>query len=273
LTRSPGWTIGFWFSARVSGLLRWELDQRVDVRADRVGGPWGRTLLRVRDDGRGCVDPVDHAGALGDHGLTPEFARDDGPPCRCDQRRGGAESASYRLALHVRAPSGARLASSVLEERESATPRPRPRWLGENGPISVTSSGLVMITSEPVAARRVVARELAAFTSDVGLGDDLGPPPGAPSRTDLLGDLALLDRAVRGLDEAVLVDPRERPTATRSGPMFGPSGVSIGQIGRSASGGRRGPRSPRARGFRPPGPSADQPALVGDPRTAGWSGP
>ena len=49
------------------------------------------------------------------------------------------------------------------------------------------------------------------------------------SSVDLVGDLALLDLAVRRLDEAERVDPsvrREQPIR----PMFGPSGVSIGHM-------------------------------------------
>ena len=46
---------------------------------------------------------------------------------------------------------------------------------------------------------------------------------------DFVHHLAVFDAAIRALDEPVIVDPR-KAGQRRISPMFGPSGVSIGQI-------------------------------------------
>ena len=64
----------------------------------------------------------------------------------------------------------------------------------------------------------------------VGLGDDVVLFLVGGHVADLAGDLAVLDDAVRRLDEAVRVDAGEGRLSAPMRPMFGPSGVSIGHI-------------------------------------------
>ena len=64
---------------------------------------------------------------------------------------------------------------------------------------------------------------------------------------DLVGHLAALDHAVRRLDEAELGHRRERGQRRRSGRCSGLPASRSGTCARSGSGGRRAPRSARAR--------------------------
>ena len=75
-----------------------------------------------------------------------------------------------------------------------------------------------------------VVDELALLVERrVGLGDDVFLFLVGGEIHDLVGDLAVLDDAVRRLDEAEAVDSTEAGEAPMR-PMLGPSGVSIGHM-------------------------------------------
>ena len=98
----------------------------------------------------------------------------------------------------------------------------------------------------------------------VGLGDHVLDLAVSGHVDDLVGHMAVLDLAVRGLDEAEGVDAAEgRQRADE--PMFGPQGTRSGTCGRRCDGcTSRTSMEARSRD-RPPGPSAERRRLFVTP--------
>ena len=154
----------------------------------RIASTWSTTPARLRGD-RGA-----------------RVARDDLLDAGADERRLGAQQ-RHRLALHVRAHQRA-VRVVVLEERDQR---------GGDG------HELLRRDVDQVDVRRRVQHEVAALAGrdevvgeaavlvEVGvrLGDGVAHLLGRRHVLHLVGDLAVPDVAVGGLDEAVLVDARE----------------------------------------------------------------
>ena len=99
------------------------------------------------------------------------------------------------------------------------------------------------------AAEHLLVQELAGLLVDRlrGLRDRVLRLLGGVEVDDLVGHLAADDLAVRRLDEAELATPSPSRRASRSGRCSGLPASRSGTCGRSGSGGRRAPRSARAR--------------------------
>ena len=179
-----------------------ELAQTVDVdaRLRRIG------LFRGADNDTRRVHLIDDAGAAGgDRGAR--IARDHFFHAGADERRLGLDE-RHGLTLHVRAHEGA-VGVVVLEERDERR-GDRHELLRRH----VDVVDLVRGTSSTSPLKRQVTRssvELAlGVDAGVGLGDVVAHLLHRGEVDDLVGHLAVLDLAVRALDEAVLVDARER---------------------------------------------------------------
>ena len=163
--------------------------------------------------------------------------------------RGVGLQQRHGLALHVRAHQRA-VGVVVLEERDHRR-GDRPDLLGRDVHEVDVARARPSRTGRPACGRRPRRPdELAVLSSSgrVGLRDQLLLLLRGVQVDDLVGDLAVLDDAVGRRDEAVLGDLARSSTASRSGRCSGPPASRSGTCGRSASGGRRGPRSARARG-------------------------
>ena len=165
-------------------------------------------------------------------------ARADDRRVRLEQRHG--------LALHVRAHQGA-VGVVVLEERDHRRGDGPDLLRRDVHVVDLLPAGTarrcpacVRHRISPTSLPLVV--ELRVRLRDHDLLLDV-----RVEVVDLVGDLAVLDDAVRGGDEAVLGDLRVGATASRSGRCSGPPASRSGTCGRSGSGGRRAPRSARAR--------------------------
>ena len=179
-----------------------ELHQPVDVDA-RLRGV---ELLGRADDDTGRVDLVDDAGAAGrDRGAG--VAGDDRLHAGADERRLGLDQ-RHRLALHVRAHQRA-VGVVVLEERDQRRGDRDDLLRRHVHQVDAGPAG-TMITSPAWRQSDQVLGELALGVEQrVRLGDRVLRLLHRREIDDLLGDAAVLDAAVRALDEAVLVDPRE----------------------------------------------------------------
>ena len=158
-------------------------------------------------------------------------------------------------------PISARLASSFSRNGISAAAT-ETSCFGDTSMKSTLSRG----TQMDVAMRRQTIRSSVKRPRDIESAHWPARRGAASSMRrqilDLVGDPAVLDLAVRRLDEAELVDARDTSRATRSGRCSALPASRSGRCGRNASDARRAPRSRRGRGVRPPGPSADKTALV-----------
>ena len=156
------------------------------------------------DHDAGRVDRVDDAVALGDHG-DAGVAGDDALDAGADQRRARADQ-RHRLALHVRAHERA-VGVVVLEERDQR--RGHRHQLVRRHVHQRHVFGLRHHEVAVVAARDEVVGELALLVDGgVRLGDVVPLLLERRVELDLVGDRAVLDLAVRRLDEAELVDAR-----------------------------------------------------------------
>ena len=175
-----------------------ELRQAVDVdaRLGRVG------LFGGADDDPGAVDLLDHAGAAGDHhgagvaGHHVFHAGADQRRVRLDQRHGLASACS--------SPSG-RGWRHRFPGTGSAAAATETTCLGDTSIKSTWS--LAAGSASPLIRPGTRSSTISPFVElDVGLGDDVLGLFHGRHVDDLVGGLAVLDPAVRALDEAVLVD-------------------------------------------------------------------
>ncbi len=194
LTSWPTFTRGFWWIS-VPWLERMNFCSSYSSRPSDVV-----------DDDPGGVDEVDRAVVLGDDhvaGVDRRAALHAG----ADQRRVGLEQ-RHRLALHVRAHQGA-LGVVVLEERDHRR-RHRPELLRRDVDQVDVLGRVVLVVAGLGAAEDLVVGELAVLVDRlVRLADPALLLLGRVDVDDLVGDLAVLDDAVRRRDEAELRDLRE----------------------------------------------------------------
>ena len=126
-------------------------------------------------------------------------------------------------------PISARLASSFSRNGISAAAT-ETSCFGETSMKSMSSGPRHHVLAAVAAGYQSSSvKRLLRSSCGVGLGDGVAALLHGREVEHLVGDLALLDLAVGAFDEAVLVDlgiGRQRIDQ----PMFGPSGVSIGQI-------------------------------------------
>ncbi len=182
-------------------------------------------LFRGADDDPGAVDLLDHAGAAGDHHSAGVHG-DDCFHAGADQRRVRLDRAA-RPASACSSPSGRgwrhRFRGTGSARRRPKRPASATRPSGR--PCSFGSSdGSPLI--RPGTRSSTISPPCQL---DVGLGDDVLGLFHGRHVDDLVGRLAVLDAPVRALDEAVLVH-HGVVASELIRPMFGPSGVSIGQI-------------------------------------------
>ncbi len=157
------------------------------------------------DDDPGRVDEVDRAGVARQQHVTG-VERRAALHARADQRRVRLEQ-RHRLALHVRAHQRA-VGVVVLEERDHRR-RHRPDLLRRDVDQVDLVRGDVDVLPRLRAAQDAVAGQRAVGVERlVRLGDQLLLLLGRVQVDDLVGDLAVLDHAVRRRDEAVLGDLR-----------------------------------------------------------------
>ena len=179
-----------------------ELAQAIDVdaRLGRIG------LGRGADDDTRGVHLIDDAGAAGSDGGAG-VAGHHLFHAGADERRLGTDQ-RHGLTLHVRAHEGA-VGVIVLEERDERR-GDRHELLGRH----VDVVDLVLRHEQHVAliaAGDEVVRQLALGVDlGVGLRNVVAHLLHGRQVDDLVGQLAVDDLAVRALDEAVLVDARER---------------------------------------------------------------
>ena len=178
-----------------------ELHQPVDVDAGL-----GRILLvGGADHDTGGVDLIDHAGAAGrDRGAG--VAGDDAFHAGADERRLGANQ-RHGLPLHVRAHQRA-VGVIVLEERNERR-RHRNQLLRRH----VHEVDLVRRNELHVAGmahdNEIVGEAALGVDRRVGLRDRVAALFHRREIDHLVGDAAVLHLAVRRLDEAIFVHPRE----------------------------------------------------------------
>ena len=176
------------------------LDEIVDVHADFTGGGF---LVVDADDHPVGIDVIDHPTPLGrDHGTRVD--RTGAFDAGTDQRFLRTQ-AGHRLTLHVGTHQRA-VGVIVLEERNE---RGGHRHDLRRGHVDVLDAvgrdqlGLAVDTH-----RHQLAGQLA-FVIDlgVGLGDHVAAFLDGRQEIDLVGQLLVLDLAVRGFQEAELVEP------------------------------------------------------------------
>ena len=157
---------------------------------------------------------------------APEVARHGFFHAGADQRRIGLQQ-RHGLALHVRAHQRA-VGVIVFQERNERC-GDRDELLGadvhqRDGVARGHQEVAGAAARDDFLAEAAVLGELG-----VGLRDRVLGLFHRRQIDDLVGHLVVDDLAVRRLDEAVLVDAAEAGEALIR-PMFGPSGVSIGQM-------------------------------------------
>ncbi len=196
------------------------------------------------DDDLRRVDELDRAGVARQHHVA-RVERRAALHARADQRRVGLQQ-RHRLALHVRAHQRA-VGVVVLEERDHRR-RHRPDLLrGHVDQVDVARRDVDVLAGLRAAEDRVAGQGALVVERLVGLGDEALLLGRRVEVDDLVGDLPVLDHAVRRRHEAVLGDLGVGGQASPSGRCSGPRASRSGTSGRSASGARRAPRSARAR--------------------------
>ena len=218
-----------------------------------------RGLLGGADDDAGAVHLVDHPAAPGDDGRA-RAARDRLLHAGADQRRLGADQ-RHRLALHVRSHQGA-VGIVILEERDQRRGN-RDKLLGRDVD---EPDGVGQRENEfpaAAAADQVVDELAVAIEIGVRLRDRVAALVDRRQILHRVGDLAVDDLAVRGLDEAVAIDPREgreRVDQADIGPLRRLDRAYPAVMGRV----HVAHLEARALAGKPAGPERRQTALVGD---------
>ena len=195
-TRWPSSTMGFWLM-QVPWLDRRNFEQPV--------GAAGAVVVHDGDVVGGLL--LDHTGLLGDDDVT---GVDGGAVLHAgaDQRRLAAQQRDG-LAHHV-GPHERAVGVVVLEERDH---RGRDRGDLPRRDVHVVDAGrLDVVDLAALAADQDlgVGERALGVERAVGLRDDVLVLLVGGQVVDLVGDAALLDLAVRGLDEAERVDAGER---------------------------------------------------------------
>ena len=184
-----------------------ELQQVVDVDAGRRRP----SLLGRADDDAGARRPGRRCPSASGDDRRHRNRAPPSPPCRCRPaapRRGSA------------APPGAACSSPSARgwrrrSRGTGSAPRRPRRAASATRRSDRSSSGRHSTKSPFLRQLVRSSTMRPCSSicDIGLGDRVAALVHRREIDDLVGDLAVVDLAVRALDEAVLVDPgigRER---------------------------------------------------------------
>ena len=182
-------------------------------------------LLGRADDDTGRIDLVDDAR----RGARRSRRRNRAPRAfhaGADERRLGLEQ-RHRLTLHVRAHQRA-VGVVVLEERDERRGDRHELLRADVHELDVVAAGHEEVAGA-TAGDQLLAQLVLGIDFGIGLGDRVLALFHRREIDDLVGHLALVDLAVRALDEAVLVDAA-KVASELIRPMFGPSGVSIGQI-------------------------------------------
>ena len=165
----------------------------------------GVGLFRGADDDAGGVHLIDDAGAArGDGGAR--IAGDHGLHAGADEGRVGAHQ-RHRLPLHVRAHQRA-VGVVVLEERDQGRgdrDELLRRDVHQVDALGTDDDHVAGATAD----HQLLGELLVRVHLRVGLGDVVLRLLHRGEVRDLVGDDAVLDPAERGLDEAVLVHPRE----------------------------------------------------------------
>ncbi len=188
------------------------VDAGARVRTTELVQQIGATVTIVLGHGdvvRGHV--LDDTADLGHHDIAG-VDRGAVLHTRTDQRRLGLDQ-RHRLALHV-APIRARLRVVVLEERDH---RGRDRHHLARRDVHVVDAlrrHIVDLATLAAHQNAVVAEPAVGLERLVRLGDDVPVLLVRGEVVDLVADLAAGDLAVRRLDEAERVDPRERRERT-----------------------------------------------------------
>src|SRR4051812_46972066 len=179
------------------------VDQRALVGAHELLQLVLVAAVLVLDDDLGRVDVGHRAVVAGDD----HVAGVEGGAAlhaRTDHRRVGAQE-RHGLALHVRAHQRA-VGVVVLEERDHRR-RDRPDLVGRDvHEVDLLRRDRHVLAGLGAADELLVAQLAVLVERRVGLRDELLFLLGGVQVDDLVGDLAVLDDAVRGRDEAVLGD-------------------------------------------------------------------
>ncbi len=201
--------------------------------------------------------------------VTPLIARHRLLHAGADERRLGADQ-RHRLTLHVRAHEGA-VGVVVLEERDERRGDRDELLRRHVDEVDVLRPGHDEVAA--LAAVGQVRLDLVLLVElDIGLADRVAALFHRREIDDLVGDLALDDAAIRALDEAVLVDPREGGEAVDEADIRAfrrldradPAVMRRMHVAHLEAGALAG-ETARPEGRETP--------LVGDLRQAGWSGP
>ena len=215
-------------------------------------------------------DLADHTGGLGGDHVT---GVDRGAVLHAgaDQRRVALDQ-RHGLALHVGAHQRA-VGVVVLEERDQGGRDRHHLARRDVHVVDLVAPGCRRSRRHAVrTSTRSSANVLSSRQQRVGLRDDEAVLLVGGEVVDLVGDLALLDLAVRRLDEAERVDPPERREradqadvrALRRLDRAHPAVVRRVDVADLEAGAVTGETTGAERG---------EPALVRQARRSGWSGP